>query len=415
MSPIKKTNAAAQNHSTSAERGEVRRPIPGPQGGRLIRLLIQHLEALGLKERFHEKDKILLAVSGGIDSVAMAGLVLKYLRPRTPGWEYALISLDHGWREDTHLDHALLTQLAKQWGVPLIWKRLVSQASRQAKTQPQTRESTPSPEQAARSARYEALFEEAAKSGAGHTRIWVANHGDDLAETVLWRLMTGAFPQQPAGILLDWKGVQRPLLCARKADLQKFLEEERLSYREDSTNSDLRLLRNRMRASLFPRLLEFFPRSVEHLMDLGLRAQGLSFEKGRLRKESNPAPYGKQSLVQLESPELELARLLTVPIPLAVRRDIDRLKSGSSEAQKKGWDLPQGWRLQYTKKRMHPGYGQSGQEPHNLKDRQRSSEKEDSLVTWSLERVQRQTPKPEKMKSQPSGESAGNKKNRGSK
>jgi tRNA(Ile)-lysidine synthetase-like protein len=397
MSPKKLMGSPAKALSPNAGQQTTRRPIPGPQGGKLIRLLIQHLEALGLKERFNENFKILLAVSGGIDSVAMAGLVLKYLRPRTPRWEYELISLDHGWREDTHLDRELLTQLSKQWGVHLTWKRLVAASPQKVKTQSQTGRDTPSPEQAARSARYDALFEEAAKSGAGRTRIWVANHGDDLAETVLWRILTGAFPQQPAGILLDWKGVQRPLLCARKADLQKFLEEERLTHREDSTNSDLRLLRNRMRASLFPRLVEFFPRSVEHLMDLGLRAQDLSFEKGRLRREVSAAPRMAPSQASFDTPAFEVASSLAIPIPLAVRREIHRLKLGSGETEKKGWDLPQGWRLQYSKKRIRSDYGQSSQEPHNLKDRRRSSENEDSLVTWSLERVQRQTSKPQEI------------------
>ena len=120
-------------------------------------------------------------------------------------------------------------------------------------------------------AQRKAIYENLARKY--QARILTAHHGDDLAETVLWRILTGASQTHLEGIRFE-EGVEvRPLLAVRKQLLYDFLKEEGLEWSEDSTNGDPRFLRARMRAELMPRLERIFPRGVQHLIDLGLSAE----------------------------------------------------------------------------------------------------------------------------------------------
>ena len=91
--------------------------------------------------------------------------------------------------------------------------------------------------------------------------VMTAHHGDDLAETLLWRLFTGSLQTHGGGILFRKANELRPFLLSRKEFLEAYLEEEGVNYQEDLTNTDTRFLRAAMRNKLIPEIEKLFPKS----------------------------------------------------------------------------------------------------------------------------------------------------------
>jgi tRNA(Ile)-lysidine synthase len=117
--------------------------------------------------------------------------------------------------------------------------------------------------------------------------VFTAHHADDQAETMLWRLFTGAAHTHGGGVAFHHKNEVRPLLRVRKAQIKNYLKEVGQDYREDSTNQSATFLRARMRSELMPQLERIFPRAVDQLVKLALSAQ---LESGSLGDTPN-APY----------------------------------------------------------------------------------------------------------------------------
>ncbi|HMH49375.1 MAG TPA: tRNA lysidine(34) synthetase TilS [Candidatus Acidoferrum sp.] len=180
-------------------------------------------------------ETVLVAVSGGADSVALLHLLLT-LSP-----EFALslhvLHVDHGLRPDSDRDAAFVRQLAARLGVPAEVARV-------------TVPPDGSLEAAARAERYAALDAHARRVGAD--RIAVGHTVDDQAETVLMRMMAGAGVRGLAGIPAVRGRVIRPLIEARRTDLVTLLQAAGLSWIEDPSNRDPRFLRNRIRHELMP-------------------------------------------------------------------------------------------------------------------------------------------------------------------
>ena len=95
--------------------------------------------------------------------------------------------------------------------------------------------------------------------------VLTAHHADDVAETLIWRLCSGKMDGHEAGILFRTGNELRPFLTSRKDELKLFLSEEGLSWREDRTNHEGKLLRSKMRMKLMPVLSEIFPDFVEKI------------------------------------------------------------------------------------------------------------------------------------------------------
>ncbi len=227
-------------------------PQPGPTGGRLIRSVIAFCR--NQKLDFYNSH-ILIAVSGGADSVALAHLLVHYGRRLIPRSRITLLHIHHGWREDADKDVNFVKDLASTWGVPIILRTVEPPSeSWQGKSW----------EAEARQRRL-SVFQEESKGG----YVLTAHHADDLAETVLWRLCTGAFDH--LGGIASRYGIQlRPFLTQRKKDLLQYLREEGQSYREDSTNHDVRFLRSRMRQHVMPELECLFPQVIRALGQFAL-------------------------------------------------------------------------------------------------------------------------------------------------
>lgn len=166
--------------------------------------------------------KYIVAVSGGIDSVA-----LLHMLQGLGQHELIVAHVDHGIREDSHEDARFVEALARQYNLPVYTKRL---------------ELGPmASEERARNARYAFLRELAEKHDAA---IVTAHHADDVVETVAINVHRGT----------GWRGlathdaeVVRPLLAHTKGQLRAYVHHHNLEWREDSTNRSERYLRNRIR------------------------------------------------------------------------------------------------------------------------------------------------------------------------
>lgn len=238
-------------------------PKPGPVGGKLIRKVISALDALGVKRPL--AAPVRLAVSGGPDSLALALLIVRYGRrvavaPR-------ILHLNHHWRgRESGQDQRFVRSFAKKLGAPFEVKNLSARVPRGESLEAWGRD-------------------QRQKVFGRYRRGWVllAHHADDQAETVLWRVLSGAPRAQWAGIYPENGRVLRPLLDVTRSDLLAFLKEEKVSARLDRSNEDTRFLRARIRRHLVPQLNETFPRWRDSLVKVAEQARS-KFGKNVLGK-----------------------------------------------------------------------------------------------------------------------------------
>lgn len=203
------------------------------------------------------ETRVLVALSGGPDSVALAHL----LRALDGSRELRLVGFahfNHRLRASADADERLCAAIAADFGLPLDVEREDVRA--------RARRERRSLEDAAHLARH-AFFDRARLRAAadvvalGHTR-------DDQAETVLLRLVRGAGARGLAGMYPRRGALVRPLLDCRRAELRRWLEEQGVAFVEDESNRDVAVPRNRLRIELLP-LLErrFNPAVVDVLAD----------------------------------------------------------------------------------------------------------------------------------------------------
>jgi tRNA(Ile)-lysidine synthase len=186
-------------------------------------------------------ETILVAVSGGADSVALLHLMSSLAEP----WRIRLhvVHVDHQLRAGSTADAEFVRALAERFGLPFD----VATVSVDRRG---------SLEAAARAARYAALESWAARVGA--ERIAVGHTADDQAETVLMRLVQGAGVRGLSGIAPVRGRIIRPLIELRRSALEAELRRAGLSWVEDETNRDPKFLRNRIRHELLPLLSDSY-------------------------------------------------------------------------------------------------------------------------------------------------------------
>jgi len=201
--------------------------------------------------------RVLAAVSGGSDSVALAH-VLRDLAAAGDLTLAGLVHFNHQLRASAVDDERRAADVARSLNVPI----LVDRGDVAARARQERR----SIEDAARASRYECFERARVEAGAdvvalGHTR-------DDQAETVLLRLVRGAGPRGLAGMHPRHGRIVRPLLDCRRGDLREWLAARQIPFVEDESNADVSIPRNRVRAELLP-LLEtrFNPGVVDVLAD----------------------------------------------------------------------------------------------------------------------------------------------------
>ena len=214
-------------------------------------------------------DRICAAVSGGADSVAMLMLLheANALKKNAVGVGLSAVHVHHGLRgEEADGDLKFVEELCLRLGVPLHAER-ASVPERMAKSRALGDSETM--EEAARGLRYEMFARLMAE---GHAdSVLTAHTLDDQAETVLMKLLRGAWTEGLSGIapVVQVQGTRdrgqgtgkivRPLLGVRRAELEEYLRGRGQSWRTDSSNADERFTRNRVRHKLLPTLREYNP------------------------------------------------------------------------------------------------------------------------------------------------------------
>lgn len=194
---------------------------------------------------------VLVAVSGGADSVGLACALASLKRAADGSGRLVLGHVNHGLRAaESQRDEAFVQTLGKQLN-------LACQTRRVASAQSEGPWHGEGPEATARRIRYELLQDIAETVGARYAAT--AHTADDQAETVLHRVIRGTGITGLAGIprtrrLGPAVTLIRPLLAVRRADLVEYLATLDQPYRHDESNRDTRFTRNRIRQDLIPRL-----------------------------------------------------------------------------------------------------------------------------------------------------------------
>jgi tRNA(Ile)-lysidine synthase len=201
-----------------------------------------------------QRGRILVAVSGGADSVALL-LAAADVAPKRTG----VASLDHGLRPESKEEVRRVAELAAERGLPFHGEALGVPPG-------------PGAEARARAARYAAL--ERIARGHGYSAIATAHTADDQAETLLMRLGRGAALRGAAGIQPGRGLLIRPLLEVRRADTLALVSAAGLTAVQDPSNADPALFRARIRHQALPALLAATgPGGVERLARFARSAQ----------------------------------------------------------------------------------------------------------------------------------------------
>ncbi|MGQ9704895.1 MAG: tRNA lysidine(34) synthetase TilS [Actinomycetota bacterium] len=191
-------------------------------------------------------DLVVVAVSGGADSLVLLDVLVQV--SHMEGITLRIFHVDHGLRPGSHREAEYVEEVARSYGLPFRSVRVEVESPRPG---------GPSPEEAAREARYRAFEEELKRSGA--QRLATGHTADDRVETLLLRLFTGAGPRGLAGIPPVRGPYIRPLATLWRGEVEAYARFLPFPPLEDPTNRDTSIPRNRIRHLVLPFLEENFP------------------------------------------------------------------------------------------------------------------------------------------------------------
>jgi tRNA(Ile)-lysidine synthase len=199
-------------------------------------------------ELIRHRQRVLLAVSGGIDSMAMLHLF------SLCEWDFAIAHCNFTLRgKESDGDAELVEKVALDLGKQLFIKKF--------DTKKYASENNLSIQVAARNLRYN-WFEELCNEN-GFDVIAVAHNANDVAETMLINLVRGTGLKGLTGIKAKRGRVIRPLLFATRAQIEVFVSENGLIFRSDASNDDNKYTRNLIRNTIIPTLCQINPSFIE--------------------------------------------------------------------------------------------------------------------------------------------------------
>lgn len=223
-------------------------------------------------------SRILAAVSGGPDSVALAHILWRYIQDRQEQKITLVIThVHHGVREESDDEEKMVQNMARDWEIPCLIHRFDSK--NYAKSVGKSFQT------AAREWRYACWQEDMRKEKC--TLLATAHHLGDQAETVLYRLLRGSGTAGLAGIYPQKGKLIRPLLTVTKEDILEYCRNEKLPYALDHSNEEPVYVRNKIRLQLLPELQrEYNPKIIEAL---GRTAEVLRWDEDYLEEEVQSA------------------------------------------------------------------------------------------------------------------------------
>jgi tRNA(Ile)-lysidine synthase len=203
--------------------------------------------AVSLHHVFEPGERVVVAVSGGPDSLALLS-ILREILPAVP-LHLTVAHFDHGWRTDSQDDRDFVASMAAKWGYAF-------HTTRAAKDTPHT-------ESAARTARYAFLRQTAAETDS--TAIAIGHTQDDQVETLLLHLLRGSGSRGLGAMRRRDADLARPLLDITRKEIEAYLARLHLTPRRDPSNEDPRFTRNRLRQQVLPAIDAFDPAARELL------------------------------------------------------------------------------------------------------------------------------------------------------
>jgi len=232
---------------------------------------------------FRPDERVLLAVSGGLDSVVMAHLF------QQAGFHFAMAHCNFSLRGvESDADELFVRKLAENFGVDYF--------SVQFDTVQHAAKHKYGIQEAARSLRYN-WFQELCQKHP-FARISTAHHSDDSIETFFVNLTRGAGISGLRGVPLKNGLVIRPLLFATKKELLGYAQACHIDFREDSSNASDKYLRNRIRHSVLPLMEELNPsfrktllKEMQHISDAGMVLDKFMLEQKRTSLHSDAFGY----------------------------------------------------------------------------------------------------------------------------
>lgn len=260
------------------------------------RLVIQYIE----KEHLFSSDhKVLIALSGGADSVAL----LRILHAAGYRCEAAHCNF-HLRGEESDRDESFVRELCQGYSIPLHTVDF--------DTTQYAAEKRISIEMAARELRYE--WFEKIRSECQATVVAVAHHQDDSAETMLLNLIRGTGITGLLGIRPRNGVIVRPLLCVNREEIIRYLQSIRQNYITDSTNLKDEYTRNKIRLNLLPLMQEINPSVKNSLIETGnyLNDVAIIYNKGIAETRERVCT----------SQGIRISALLNEPVPAAILFEI---------------------------------------------------------------------------------------------
>jgi len=201
------------------------------------------------------EDKILVALSGGVDSCALLAVLLELRKE----WAFDLFlgHFNHRLRPGAIEDEQFVRKVAKQHSLPLfVGSEDVRSYARDRRL---------NLEEAGRVLRYDFLIRTAQKIG--DAKVATGHNMNDQAETFLMRLLRGSGLRGLGSIFPVIEGrIIRPLLFVERKEIEAYLRKKSIEFRRDESNLDRRLTRNKIRLDLIPHIQENFePKIIPHI------------------------------------------------------------------------------------------------------------------------------------------------------
>lgn len=227
------------------------------------------IDAIAKYHMLEQGDAVVVGVSGGADSVAL----LHVLVNSSLALHITAVHVNHNLRgQDAVKDQEYVQELCKHWNVPL--KTVSVNVAQYAQEHGYT------VEEAGRLLR-RSVFEETAKE-LGGAKIATAHQRDDLCETVLHNILRGCGITGLRGILPVNGSYIHPLIDTPRCEIENYLREHGIAWRQDDSNRDLSYTRNRIRNQLIPYLKDCFNPNVEEALQ---RLASISREEDELLQQ----------------------------------------------------------------------------------------------------------------------------------
>ncbi|OAG26832.1 tRNA lysidine(34) synthetase TilS [Thermodesulfatator autotrophicus] len=277
---------------------------------KLIRKVRRHIEKFAL---LSNGERVLVAVSGGPDSMALLHVLLALKEELE--LDLYIAHYDHRLRKESVKEALFVKDYAKKLGLPFILAA--------APVKLYARREKISLEAAGRELRYR-FFERVAEEY-GLNKVALAHQADDLAEEVLLRFIRGAGRRGLAGIPVKRGGIFiRPLLLVSREEIDDFLQKEGIPYVEDPSNEDPRFLRNRVRHLLIPFLEKHFHKNVKECLK---RTALLVAEEEEFLGCLALQKLEKHGRKEADAFHLSVRGLINVPLVLRRRMYLEALKA----------------------------------------------------------------------------------------